>query len=230
MEVLEKIDHKPSKNETTVKDYYKVLLVGPSGKGKTYSFRNMNPNTTGFINVENKPLPFKNKFKYHKRPNVSVEVLEAIKEYAQNPEITCIVIDSFSAYMDLVLAEARSARKGYDVWNMYAEHITKFNTFIKKCEKEVYITAHYEILGVEGNLEKRVKVKGKEWEGTVEKDYAIVLYADSKFDSKGKAEYFYVLAGEGLSAKCPPDIFGEGVIKIPNDTKFLDDKIKEFSK
>lgn len=25
------------------RDYYKVLLVGQSGRGKTFSFRNMNP-------------------------------------------------------------------------------------------------------------------------------------------------------------------------------------------
>jgi len=113
---------------------------------------------------------------------------------------------------------------------MYAEEISKFNTYIKKCEKEVYVTAHYEILGIEGNMEKRVKVKGKEWEGTVEKDYTIVLYADNKFDDKGKADYYYLLAGEGLSAKCPPDIFGHDVVKVTNDVKYIDDKIKEFVK
>lgn len=212
------------------RDYYKVLLVGTSGKGKTYSFRNMDQNTTGFINVENKPLPFKNQFKYHKRPSTSNEVLEAIKDYAQNTEITAIVVDSFSAYMDLVLTEARNTKKGFDVWNMYAEYITKFNSYVKKCEKEVYITAHYEILGVEGNMEKRVKVKGKEFEGVVEKDYTIVLYADNKFDDKGKPDYYYQLTGEGISAKCPPDIFGSEVSKVSNDVKMIDDKIKEFVK
>ncbi len=210
------------------RDYYKVLLVGQSGKGKTYSFRDMDINTTGFINVENKPLPFKNNFKYHKRPNNSVEVLEAIKEYATNTEITSIVIDSFSAYMDMVLTEARTTKKGFDVWNAYAESISKFNSFIKKCEKEVYITAHYEILGVEGNMEKRVKVKGKEFEGVVEKDYTIVLYADSKFNEKGIPSYHYLLTGEGLSAKCPPDIFGSDTLKIENNVRLLDNKIKEF--
>ncbi len=168
-----------------MRDYYKVLLVGASGKGKTYSFRNMDPNTTGFVNIENKPLPFKNTFKYHKRINTFIEALDAIKEYAKNPEITTIVVDSFSAYMDMVITEARKIKKGFDVWNMYAEEITKFNKYIKGCEKEVYVTAHYEILGIEGNMEKRVKVKGKEWEGTVEKDYTVVMYADNKFNDQG---------------------------------------------
>jgi hypothetical protein len=212
------------------RDYYKVLLVGQSGKGKTYSFRNCNPATTGFINVENKPLPFKNNFKYHKRITNYQEVLDTIVEYAKNPEITTIVVDSFSAYMDLVLASARATKKGFDTWNMYNEEIAKFAVYVKKCEKEVYVTAHYEILGIEGNMEKRVKVKGKEMEGQVEKDYTIVLYADNKYDDKGKPAYYFNLTQEGTSAKCPPAIFGENVIKIDNDVEMINGKIKEFVK
>ena len=95
-----------------MKENYKVLLVGQSGKGKTFAFRNMDPNTTGFINCEQKPLPFKNNFKYHSKPNDYKEVLEAIKEYAKNDEITTIVVDSFSCYMEMVLSEARVTKKG----------------------------------------------------------------------------------------------------------------------
>lgn len=94
------------------RDFYKVLLVSQSGKGKTYSFRNMNPETTGFINVENKPLPFKNNFKYHGKPTATGGVFAALKAYAENPEINCIVIDSLSACMDYFLAEAKATKKG----------------------------------------------------------------------------------------------------------------------
>ena len=97
------------------RDYYKVLLVGASGKGKTYSFKDMDVNTTGFINVENKPLPFKNAYKFHKRITTYYEVLETLIEYARNPEIKCIVVDSFSAYSDLVLQEMRKTKKGLTI-------------------------------------------------------------------------------------------------------------------
>jgi hypothetical protein len=210
------------------RDYYKVLLVGQSGGGKTYSFRNMNPKTTGFINVENKPLPFKNSFKYHKRCDTYVDVLNTLKEYAQNPEIDSVVVDSFSAYVDLLLAEARKVKKGFDVWNMYAEEIGRFNTYIKKVNKEVFVTAHYEILNIEGAPEKRVKIKGKEWEGTIEKDYTVVLYADMKFNDKGRPDYFYNLVQEGTSAKCPPDLFGENITRIPNDCQGIFEAVNKF--
>jgi len=213
-----------------VRDYYKVLLVGQSGRGKTYSFRNMNPATTGFINGEDKPLPFKNKFKYHSRPKTVVEFKAVLKEYADNKDIDAICIDSLSSYMDLLLSECRATKKGFEIWGMYNEEIGKFLNFIKSIQKEVFITAHYEILGIEGNQEKRVKVKGKEWEGVVEKEFTVVLYADNKFNDKKLPEYYLNAVQEDTSAKCPPDLLGEGIIKIDNDCQKVFDKILEFVK
>ena len=210
------------------RDYYKVLLVGSSGKGKTYSSRNMDPTTTGFINIEDKPLPFKNKFKYHARPKNVSEVKIALQEYANNPDINCIYIDSFSAYVDLLLAECRATKKGFEIWQTYAEGIGKFLNFVKSIQKEVFLTAHYETLGLEGNQEKRVKVKGKEWEGTIEKEFTVVLYADSKFNQKGLPEYYFNTVQEFTSAKCPPDLFGSDTIKVDNDTNMILNKILEF--
>jgi len=214
------------------RDYYKVLLVSQSGKGKTYSFRNMDSETTGFINVENKPLPFKNNFKYHSRVNNTNETKAAMKEYAINPAINCIVIDSFSAYLDMLIAEARSTKKGFDIWNLYNEEIGKLFSFIKKIEKEVFVVAHYEWIQEEaGAKEKRVKVKGKEWEGVIEKEFTIVLYADRTIDPETKkVNAWFDLALENSSSKCPPDIFGEEVFRIPNDSKLVLDKILEFVK
>lgn len=213
------------------RDYYKTLFVGRSGTGKTYSFRNMDTNSTGFVNVENKPLPFKNNFKHHARPQTTAQVKEALGAFATNPEITCIVIDSFSAYVDILLSEARTTKRGFDIWSFYAEEIGKFLNAIKKIDKEIFITAHYEWLqGEEGVKEKRIKVKGREWEGLVEKEFTIVLYTDNKVDDKGVPKYFFNLFQENASTKCPPDIFGANVGTIPNDAKVVLDKILEFVK
>lgn len=69
----------------------------------------------------------------------------------------------------------------------------------------------------------------KENEGQVEKHYTIVLYADSKQEQEGKRpRYFFKLAGEGLSAKCPPKIFGDDVLEVPCDYNLIINKIVEF--
>ena len=62
----------------------------------------------------------------------------------------------------------------------------------------------------------------------LEKEFTIVLYGDSKFKENGKPEYFFKLAEENTSAKCPPAIFGEDVYHIPNDVNFILEKINEF--
>ncbi len=140
-------------------DYFKVLLVASSGKGKTYTARDLDPRSTGFINAENKPTPFKTKFDNHVRPAKYSDVYNTLIEYGKNENIDTIYVDSFSAYTDSILREARKTKKGFDIWSMYNDEIGKFLELIKSCPKHVFVTAHYEILGVEGNMEKRVKVK-----------------------------------------------------------------------
>lgn len=150
------------------RDFYHVLLVGASGKGKTFSARNLNPETTGFINVENKPLPFKNNFKHHVRCSSITDAKDALVKFKDEPSIDCIFFDSFSAYVDLLLSQARSTKKGFDIWNLYNEEIGKLLNFIKSIKKEVFVTAHYEWLQDEGGAkERRTKIKGKEWEGGI---------------------------------------------------------------
>lgn len=142
------------------RDYYKVLFVGQSGKGKTYSFRNMDESSTGFINSENKPLPFKKNFKYHARPKKFAGLVKALEDYAANPEIKVIVVDSISAAFENLVEEARALYTNWDIWNYYNKKLGEFFKKVKDIEKEVFITAHYEVLNVEGSPERRVKSKG----------------------------------------------------------------------
>jgi hypothetical protein len=210
------------------RDYYKILLTGQSGKGKTYSARNLDPETTGFLNVENKPLPFKNHFKHHIRCSSTNDVKVGLKNFADNPDIKVIFFDSFSAYVDMLLLDARKTKRGFDIWNYYNEEIGKMLNYIKDIEKEIFVTAHYEMLNIEGDSEKRVKVKGKEWEGMIEKEFTVVLYADRKHDDKKNVKAWFELALDGSSCKCPPDIFGPEVQQVDNDCKFVVDKIHDF--
>jgi len=213
---------------------YKVLLIGASGRGKTYSFRNMNRQTTAFINVENKPIPFKGQFKFEAIPETKNDVLSWIQRANSSPAIDSIIIDSFSAYGEMLMAEARAIKTGWDIMNHYNENIFKFNDYVKRCGKEVFVTAHYEIIEDElgGSKERRVKTKGKEWEGLIEKDYTMALYAEAKVEfGQSKPKHFFTLYNDGsTSAKTPPDIFGEDVITIDNDCNLVLEKIRDFQK
>ena len=63
----------------------------------------------------------------------------------------------------------------------------------------------------------------------IEKEFTMVLYADSRIDPKtNKPEYFFNTYQENASAKCPPDIFGEDVLRIPNDLNLILEKTQEY--
>lgn len=141
---------------------YQFLLIGMSGRGKTMAFRNMNPETTGFINMESKPLPFINKFKHYSTPNNWQECYQKLIEYAKDSTIEVIILDSFSAYVDSLLKTARDTKKGFDIWNYYNEEIGKLQYLIKKYPKHLIVTGHYEWVETEeGAVEKRLAVKGE---------------------------------------------------------------------
>lgn len=197
---------------------YQIMIVGASGKGKTYSFRNMNTETCGFINTE-KVLPFINKFKHYYSPNGWQDTYTKLIEFAKDPSITEVVFDSFSAYVDSLLKTARETKKNFDVWNMYNEEIGKLLFLIRKYPKDIFVTSHYEWIQNEGGaIEKRVKVKGKEWEGMVEKEFTIVTFADMRIKEE-KKEYYLKLNTDGKdSAKCPPMFLVDDQDTIPNDS------------
>ena len=94
---------------------YQIAIAGQSGRGKTMGFRNMNPDTCGFINAEAKPLPFIKDFKHYNIPNNWQETYQTLIDFAKNPDITEVVLDSFSAYSDSLLKTARDKFKNFDI-------------------------------------------------------------------------------------------------------------------
>lgn len=212
------------------KQTYQFAIVGMSGKGKTMAFRNMNPETCGFINMESKPLPFANKFKHYSTPKDWVEAYQKLIEFAKNPDITEVVLDSFSAYAESLLRTAREIKKNFDIWNMYNDEIGKLMYIIRRYPKDIFVTAHYEWVETEeGAVEKRIAVKGKEWKSMVEKEFTIVQFADMRLTGEKKREYYLTLNSDGKSsAKTPPMFLAdENEQESPNDANAFLTRVRE---
>lgn len=208
-----------------MREFFKVALVAKSGMGKTYSLRNLDPTTTGFINIENKPLPFINNFVFYSTPKSYQEAYQKIIEFGQNDKIKTIVIDSFSAYAEDLLRICRETKKGFDVWNLYNEEIAKLLKLIKLVPKDVFVTAHYQIVQIDNGAssEKRIGVKGNEHNVVgIERDFTMVVYGDIKFVD-GKRSYIFKLLSMGNdTAKTPPYIVDAlGGEEIPNDANMV---------
>ena len=213
-----------------MREFFKVAIVAKSGVGKTYSLRNLDPETTGFINMENKPLPFLNNFAFYSAPKTFTEAYQKIIEFGQNSKITCIVIDSFSAYAEEVLRTARDTKKGFDVWNFYNEEIAKFLKLVKLVPRDVFVTAHYQIVQIDNGAssEKRIGVKGNEHNVVgIERDFTMVIFGDVKFIDN-KRSYIYRLLTQGNdTAKTPPYLVEKlGSEEIPNDANVVLEAIK----
>src|SRR5690349_1561455 len=99
METKTEKEIKPSSNGTRKKGeriyYAKVAIVGPTGSGKSYMTKMADRDTTGFINTENKPLPYKSApFKFEGRSKTWAGFMKNLKDYAENPDVKRIIIDS----------------------------------------------------------------------------------------------------------------------------------------
>jgi hypothetical protein len=209
---------------------YQIALVGQSGKGKTMSFRNMNPDTCGFINMEGKPLPFVNKFKNYSVPNTWQECYNQLIQFAKEPTITEVVLDSFSAYVDDLLLYARKTKKNFDVWNLHNEEVGKLLYLIKKYPKDIIISGHsMNTEGENGVTERKMAIKGKEW-GTkgIESAFTATVFSDVLRDPmSGKANYIMYLNSDGItSAKTPPMFIEEGEDYIENDINAFLERIR----
>jgi len=203
---------------------YPIAVIGSSGRGKTMSFQNMSPETCGFINCENKPLPFINKFKHYCTPNTWTETYQKLIEYGKDPNITEVVLDSFSAYIDSLLKTARETKKNFDIWNMYNEEVGKLLFLIKKYPKDIIVTGHSANVETEtgGVFERRMAVKGNEWNKTgIEAAFTIVAFADVKFIENKRSYILNLLSDGTTSAKTPPIFLPGGDEVIPNDTNLL---------
>ena len=208
---------------------YQIAIVGQSGRGKTMGFRNMNPNSCGYINAEAKPLPFIKDFKHYTIPNNWQETYQTLIEFAKNPNITEVVLDSFSAYVDSLLKTAREKFKNYDVWNFYNEEVSKLMYIIKYYPKTLIMTAHVGNIEKEnGVTEQRIAVKGSEHnKAGVDANFTIVLFADVKLVDN-KRRYVYNFHSDGLTtAKTPPMFLEEGEEWMDNDTNAFLERINK---
>ncbi len=207
-------------------DFGKVLVVAPSGYGKTFIAKTANQESTGFINSENKPLSFKSNFKFHGKPKNWNGFLKNIEDYGNNPDIKNFIIDSQSMAFDTLQSEMKAAYKGFDVYSNYNTQVKKYFDLIKSIQKDIIVLSHDETLVVEGYKQRRAKVHGKEFEGRVEAQFTIVLFGGKKLEGD-KPKYFLRTFEEDTSTKVPEGLFNDK-LEIPNDSAFIFKALEDY--
>jgi len=207
-------------SETKKKQGRAILIEGPTGRGKTTSMRNLSPASTLLLNIERKALPWKGGAAFPNVKPVTVKmVADLLDKYKDNPKVEVLAIDSFSAFSDMLVAEARILKTGWDVWDYYNRQLYAFFQQLKAFTdngKHVVVIGHDETIQDEaGSGVKRLKTKGKEWEGVTEKEFDIVLWANAETKSEEETQYEFITQTNGkFPAKSP---MGMLPIRMEND-------------
>jgi hypothetical protein len=201
-----------------------VLVMGESGSGKSTSVKSLDPKETIVFNILGKRLPFKGSAASYNAENKNIfkiEKYDTVLTYldsinTKKPEIKNIVIDDAIYIMRTEFFD-RSKEVGFNKYNELADH---FRKIIAKCgslrdDLNIFMLLHTESIEADGSI---IGYKSSSVGKLLDKMYrpeentAITLFAQPKFDDKGKATYgFYThkmkVNGIEIPAKTPEGMF-----------------------
>lgn len=213
-----------------------ILIVGPSGSGKSSSFVNLPRDCTALIDCELKGFPFlgTEKFVQLSEPATVLEVNAAITTAYNNPQVKIIVLDSLYKYSELASYHAKEVLKktGYDVFNWHNAQVDSLFRLLKSTKKVFIITDLDEIVQIENAdglrvSRQRAAIQYKWWEGKVEKDFLITLCTEVKMKNGVPVHGFRYRADGVGPAKCPPYI--QLPAECPNDVNLIIDQLSKLN-
>lgn len=205
-----------------------TLIMGRSGSGKSASLRNIKE-TTFVINVNKKPLPFKNNDNLKvMNCNEQLKIKSSLKA-AYEKGIKVAVIDDAGYLMTDKFMNGHRQAKGNSQFDLYNEIADNFYSLIKFITDElpedmiVYVTMHEEMNDM-GYSKPKTIGKLLDDKVCIEGMFTIVLHA-MKLDGK----YVFATNTDGLDVtKSPIGMFDETY--VDNDLQFVTDKIREYYK
>jgi len=194
-----------------------VLIIGNSGTGKSYAIRNMDPATTGLINVARKPLPFRTKFNSLESDNYAT-----IGKTLEKAKASSIIIDDCQYLMaNEFMRRAKEAGYqkfadiGLNFWNLVQQVVNM------PANRIVYFLGHSEVDQF-GNTKFKTIGKMLDEKITVEGMFTIVLRTHVQ-----DGVFSLSTVNDGAdTVKAPPEMFAGP--SIPNDLLLVDTAIREY--
>lgn len=194
-----------------------VLILGPSGSGKSTALRNFDEKEIGIFNVAGKRLPFTKNLPIVNNADYNI-IARTLK--AANKKIYAI---DDSQYLMAFESFEHAKETGYGKFtNMAVNFKTLLDIIIRQTPDDVivYLLHHTEI-GDDGRIKAKTLGKMLDNQLTLEGLFTIVLLCQVE-----GSEHFFITNSDGSNpAKSPMDMFE---MKIPNDLKAVDDRIREY--
>lgn len=227
----------------------KLLLIGESGSGKTFSLRNMDPAETFYICPDEKELPFKggeknfkavrgkdgkldlknsNRYETTDYTNAKAVLNKISKErtdikYVVIDTITNMLIDDFMS---------RAKEKNWDKFTDFAYNFYSIIQLIRKLREDltVVLLAHSDVQDRNGQNFSKIFVPGGKLtdKSKPESKMTTVLETYIDYGEDNQPQYYLRTqnAGDGI-AKSPYGMFDSYLIE--NDMKKVLDKTHEFN-
>ena len=207
------------------------LIVADSGSGKSSAARTLPADKTVIVNVEAKPLPFK---EFSKFKNVNIrkhkDYIKLIGELKTADKYEYVVIDSLTSLLEMAHKYCSTVYSGYNIYSEFNDLIYNILQDIKDLPQQVFITCIPDYIeNAPGEIKAVPKVKGKEWaNGAIAKEFAMVLAGHLVDDEEGNIiKYqFDTKPNKNTCAKSADGLFKDRY--IPNDMKLIADKIDEY--
>jgi RecA/RadA recombinase len=211
-----------------------IGIMGESGSGKTTSMRNLDPNTTYYIDCDKKGLSWKGwreqyaekKLNYWKTDFVETvdERFDKINSEEKFKKIKVIVVDTLNGLM--VADEVRRMKeKGYDKWMDLAQCVWGLLDKAQGLRDDltVIFVCHSQTQKEDdGYTFTRIKTSGKKLDKlSIETKLTTVLYATCK-----DGNYVFETHANKSTAKSPLGAFEQN--EIPNDITKVLDALKDY--
>lgn len=211
-----------------------ICIAGESGTGKTTSMRNLDPNTTLYIDCDKKGLSWKGwkqQFSGEKKnylvtdfPQVALQALRKVNEQDSMKHIRVVVVDTLNGLM--VADEMRRMKeKGYDKWQDLAQSIYDLVDYSLTMRDDVTIVfvAHTQTDHDDnGYMFTRIKTSGRKLDKiTLESKFSTVLRSKC-IDGR----YVFETQANFSTAKSPMGAFQEK--EIDNDITVVIEALKDY--
>lgn len=198
-----------------------VLIIGPSGTGKTSSLRNFKKADAQVISCSGKEMPFKSELTTYVPRNYT-QVYDAI----QKATAPAVIIDDTNF---LMTAEEFSRAKeiGYSKFTDFALNLDKvFKTIREKdSDQTFYVIAH-----PEDRDESHPNLEFKVSAGKMSKKFPVGAMTNIVLETMmtEDGEFVFKTQTDGLGVKTPMGMFDTPT--TPNDLKEVDKVIREYYK
>ena len=222
-----------------------TLVIAESGSGKSTSGRTLDPKETFWINIANKPLPFKGWKKDYAliskdnpkgnmtNASSAAGIIKAIQHVNDKmPHITNLVVDDWQ-YMSSFEYFDRANEKGYDKFTQIAANLAMVAKLPKDLREDltvIFLTHSEDSTDINGNRKIKAKTIGKMIDNTLTLEglFSIVLFGKVNKNDDGELEYGFETQNSGENTcKSPIGMFEDKF--IPNDLQFVKDCIEKYN-